>query len=129
MLVERENFLALCIRGSPTHLLPSNQQSIAPGRTFSHMEEFLLCSEKDIMWEVNNSAQHSLIRHEPWKATMFQIMTYSHERYQRPFLFRWNQSFIRCIEKCFILYGLIIGICQRTPTVDIAAHMVVFVPL
>lgn len=89
-------------------------------------EEFLLCSEKDIMWEINNSAQHSLIRHERWKATMFQIMTYSHERHQQPFLFRWNQPFIKCIKKCSTLYWLIIGMCQRTTPLDAAAHMVVY---
>ena len=79
------------------------------------------------------AANHSFTRREWWKATLSQIMTYrvmpglNSPLSSGGISNSFNAS--RNVMRRSVLYGPIVGMWQRTPSLEMAAHMVILAPL
>ncbi len=79
------------------------------------------------------AANHSFTRREWWKATLSQIMTYrlmpglNSPLSSGGISISFNAS--RNVMRRSVLYGPIVGMWQRTPSLEMAAHMVILAPL
>lgn len=75
------------------------------------------------------TANHSFTRWEWWKAPLSQIMTKSLNSFLSSGVIGLSWSAFRNVMRRYVLYGPIVGIWNRTTSLEMAAHMVRLAPL